>query len=109
MAASRGVTVIGAGIVGICCASYLQRAGFDVTVVDERPPGEGCSFGNAGIISPRSCVPISEPGMLWKVPKYLSDPFGPLAVRPSYFPTALPWFVRFLLAGRQSRVREIST
>src|SRR5690348_10356864 len=81
-----GVTVIGAGIVGICCASYLQRAGFRVTIVDERPPGEGCSFGNAGIISPRSCVPVAEPGQLWKVASYLRDPLGPLAVRPSYFP-----------------------
>jgi D-amino-acid dehydrogenase len=102
------VTVIGAGIVGICCASYLQRAGFKVTVVDERPPGEGCSFGNAGIISPRSCVPVASPGMLWKVPGYLADPLGPLAVRPGYFPTALPWFLRFLLAGRRSRIEAIS-
>ena len=69
MGEADSVTVIGAGIVGICCASYLQRTGFQVTVVDERPPGEGCSFGNAGIISPRSCVPIAEPGMLWKVPR----------------------------------------
>jgi D-amino-acid dehydrogenase len=102
------VTVIGAGVVGICCASYLQRAGYQVTVVDELPPGEGCSFGNAGIISPRSCVPVAAPGMLWKVPGYLSDPVGPLAVRLAYFPTALPWFVRFLLAGRLPRVRAIS-
>jgi D-amino-acid dehydrogenase len=101
-------TVIGAGIVGICCASYLQRAGFRVTVVDERPPGEGCSFGNAGIISPSSCVPISTPGMLWQVPGYLADPLGPLALRLAYFPTVLPWLVRFLLAGRRGRVGAIS-
>jgi D-amino-acid dehydrogenase len=108
MSEAGGVTIIGAGIVGICCASYLQRAGFAVTVVDERPPGGGCSFGNAGIISPRSCVPVAEPGMLWKVPNYLRDPLGPLAVRPGYFPKALPWFLRFLLAGRTRRVLEIS-
>jgi D-amino-acid dehydrogenase len=108
MTANGSVTVIGAGIVGICCASYLQRAGFQVTVVDERPPGEGCSFGNAGIISPRSCVPIAEPGMLWKVPKYLSDREGPLALRLRYFPAALPWLVRFLLAGRRRRIGAIS-
>lgn len=106
--ANGNVTVIGAGIVGIACASYLQRAGFRVTVVDQVPPGEGCSFGNAGIISPRSCVPIAGPGMLWKVPKYLADPLGPLALRLSYFPTALPWLLRFLRAGRMRRLREIS-
>jgi D-amino-acid dehydrogenase len=106
--AQLSVTVIGAGIVGIACASYLQRAGFKVTVIDTLPPGEGCSFGNAGIISPRSCVPVAKPGMLWKVPGYLTDPTGPLALRLAYFPTALPWLLRFLHAGRLSRVRAIS-
>lgn len=102
------ITVVGAGIVGICCASYLQREGFAVTVVDERPPGEGCSFGNAGVLSPRSCVPICMPGMLRKVPGYLADPLGPLALRWAYFPTVLPWLLRFLLNGRRHRVEEIS-
>src|SRR5262245_31876258 len=49
------ITVIGAGIVGICCASYLQRDGHRVTVIDRGAPGEGTSFGNAGILSPGSC------------------------------------------------------
>ena len=47
--APRDVTVIGAGIVGICCASYLQRDGHRVTVLDPLPPGEACSFGDRAI------------------------------------------------------------
>jgi D-amino-acid dehydrogenase len=107
---SRGghFTVIGAGIVGIACASYLQRAGYRVTIVDSRPPGEGCSFGNAGLISPGACVPFSMPDLLWQVPRFLADPLGPLAVRWAYLPQALPWLVRFLAAGRPRRVREVS-
>ncbi len=107
---SRGghFTVIGAGIVGIACASYLQRAGYRVTIVDSRPPGEGCSFGNAGLISPGACVPFSMPDLLWQVPRFLSDPLGPLAVRWAYLPQALPWLLRFLAAGRPRRVREVS-
>jgi len=101
-------TVIGAGIVGIACASYLQRAGYRVTVVDSLPPGEGCSFGNAGLISPGACVPFSMPDLLWRVPSFLADPLGPLALRWSYLPQALPWLVRFLAAGRPRRVREVS-
>src|SRR5688500_17202361 len=58
---ARSITIIGAGIVGIATASYLGRDGHDVTVVDMRPPGEYCSFGNAGILSPGSCVPIAMP------------------------------------------------
>ena len=41
-------TIIGAGIVGVSSAAYLQRAGYRVTLIDRLPPGEGCSFGNAG-------------------------------------------------------------
>ena len=102
------VTVIGAGIVGIAAALYLQRAQCRVTVLDRGAPGEGCSFGNAGLISPGACVPFSMPEMLWKVPRYLMDPLGPLAIRWAYLPQALPWLLRFLAAGRPARVRAIS-
>lgn len=102
------ITVIGAGIVGIASALYLQRAGYRVDVLDKLPPGEGCSFGNAGLISPSSCVPFSMPDMAWRVPRYLADPLGPLAIRWSYLPQALPWLLRFLAAGRPGRVQEVS-
>ena len=57
----RNITVIGAGIVGIATASYLRRDGHAVTVVDPLPPGEYCSFGNAGILSPGSSLPTPLP------------------------------------------------
>ncbi|MCH8139690.1 MAG: FAD-dependent oxidoreductase, partial [Proteobacteria bacterium] len=68
MTSPAKVTVIGAGIVGIVSANFLQRDGHAVTVVDPRPPGEGCSRGNAGNISPGSCLPIALPAVLAKVP-----------------------------------------
>jgi len=105
---ARNITIIGAGIVGIATASYLRRDGHNVTVVDMRPPGEYCSFGNAGILSPGSCVPQALPGVLSKVPGYLSDPLGPLAIRPGHFLKALPWFLRLVAASRLSRVEQIA-
>lgn len=102
------ITVIGAGIVGIATASYLRRDGHEVTVVDMRTPGEYCSFGNAGILSPGSCVPLATPGILRQVPGYLADPMGPLKVRWSYLPRALPWFMRFLAASDIRRVERIA-
>ena len=48
------------------------------------------------------------PGMLRKVPGWLRDPLGPLAVRPSYFPRALPWLMQWVKSGRLQRVLEIS-
>jgi D-amino-acid dehydrogenase len=95
-AGPKNITVIGAGIVGIATACYLRRDGHNVTVVDRAPPGEYCSFGNAGILSPGSCVPIAMPGILGNVPGYLLDPIGPLRLKWSYFPSAVPWLWRFI-------------
>lgn len=105
---TRDITIIGAGIVGMATASYLRRDGHAVTVVDQRPPGEYCSFGNAGILSPGSCVPIAMPGILGQVPGYLLDPLGPLALRWSYLPKAMPWLMRFVAAADRNRVEKIA-
>jgi glycine/D-amino acid oxidase-like deaminating enzyme len=98
-ASSPHATVIGAGIVGISTAAFLQRAGFRVTVIDRVPPGDGCSFGNAGGIAFAEIVPNVHPRILLKIPGWLFDPLGPLTIRWSYLPKALPWF---LAAGRNA-------
>ncbi|KAB2847891.1 MAG: FAD-dependent oxidoreductase [Hyphomicrobiaceae bacterium] len=103
---AKDVTVVGAGIIGICAASYLQRAGFKVKVVDERPPGMATSYGNAGGLSSGSFVPLSYPGILKQVPKWLLDKDGPLVVRPGYLLKALPWLLAFLRAGRPETYRR---
>lgn len=108
IAEPNSVAVIGAGIVGISAAVYLQRAGLSVSVIDPLPPGGGASYGNAGLLSVEACVPIAMPGMLKQVPIWLKDPLGPLAVRPSYLPTALPWLLRWIAAGRMERVEAAS-
>ena len=102
------VAVIGAGIVGTVCACYLRREGRDVTLLDRAGPGEATSFGNAGGIGPSSVIPIATPGMLKQIPKWLLDPAGPLHLRWSYLPHVLPWLIRFLRAGAESKVRRIS-
>ena len=99
------ITVIGAGIVGMAAAVALQRDGHAVTVIDWRAPGRGCSYGHGGAISPGQCIPFALPGMLHKIPGWILDPLGPLAVRWRYFPRALPWLLRWVRAGRMDRVR----
>lgn len=103
----RRATVIGAGIVGICCALELQRERFDVTVVDRLGPGEGASFGNAGGVAVGEIIPITSPGVLFKVPAWLLDPMGPLALRWSYLPRMVPWLVRFVRSGHGQRFRDV--
>jgi D-amino-acid dehydrogenase len=104
----RHVGVIGAGIVGICTALYLQRDGHRVTVIDRGPPGEGTSKGNAAIIAGASCEPVAMPGILWRVPGMLMDPLGPLAIRWSYLPKLAPWLLKFVAASSPSRVENAS-
>ncbi len=98
-------TVIGAGIVGVSCAAFLQRAGFRVTLIDRLPPGGGCSFGNAGGIAFAEIVPAIHPRVLLKIPGWLMDPLGPLTIRWSYLPKALPWF---LAAGRNAMPSRVA-
>ncbi len=95
------VVVIGAGIVGAATALTLLRQGAQVTIVEPGPPGgeQAASHGNGCWLSPMSVVPPAMPGTWKKVPGYLLDPLGPLAIRWSYFPRVLPWLLRYLAAG----------
>jgi len=106
MAAASGkrVGVIGAGIVGVCAAAYLQRDGHSVFVVDPNTPGEGASFGNAGAFNASSVTPVSAPGIIRKVPGWLRDPLGPLSLRWRYLPSILPYLWRFVRAGSEEKV-----
>lgn len=105
----REVTVVGAGIIGIATAIYLQREGHRVTVIDRQAPGEGTSFGNAGSIAPSSIVPIALPGTLKHVPKWLRDPLGPLTLSWRQLPFLLPWFLHFQRACRLDRAQRAAS
>ena len=87
------VIVIGAGIIGMSAAAFLQRSGHQVTVIDRVGPGEGCSFGNAGGIAFAEIMSTVHLRMFRKLPGWLLDPLGPLTIRWSYLPKALPWFL----------------
>jgi len=104
----KTIAVVGAGIVGICCAIHLRRAGHEVVLLDPRGPGEAASSGNSGNIAIDLVLPFGKPAMLRTVPRMLFDPAGPLVVRWRYLPRALPWLLRFLSACRQSQVDDIS-
>lgn len=101
-------TIIGAGIIGVSTAAFLQRSGYKVTIIDRVGPGEGCSFGNAGGIAFAEIVPSVHPRILMKIPGWLMDPLGPLTVRWSYLPQALPWFLAMGRNAMPDRVRAIT-
>ncbi len=105
---AKEVTVLGAGIVGICTALSLLERGFAVRLIDRGEPGQETSYGNAGIISPWSIVPQSLPGMWKKLPTLMFGKHGALSVRPSTWPAMIPWGLAFLRNGREAKVAEIS-
>ncbi|MGI9423836.1 MAG: NAD(P)/FAD-dependent oxidoreductase [Hyphomicrobiaceae bacterium] len=90
------IAVVGAGMVGTCCALHLQNEGYDVVLVDRGGPGEAASSGNLGGFGIASCPPAAMPGVIKKVPGMLFDADAPLKLRWGHAIKALPWFVRFI-------------
>jgi D-amino-acid dehydrogenase len=105
----RKAVVIGAGIVGISTALYLQRDGIHVTLIDPAAPAEaGASFGNAGLIATHIVQPLATASILPKLPTMLRDEMAPLAIRWRYLPTVAPWLLRLLRATTPSEVERIT-
>ncbi|MBW4707015.1 FAD-binding oxidoreductase [Roseobacter sp. YSTF-M11] len=100
------VTIIGAGIVGICCALSLQARGMQVRLIDRGAPGQETSFGNAGVVSPWSIIPQAVPGIWKSIPGMLFDPSGPLSVRAGIWPKLVPWGLRFLASSGERTTRR---
>ncbi len=89
------VLVVGAGVVGLSTAWFLQERGVRVTVVDREGPGAGASWGNAGWVSPGLAIPLNEPGVLLQGPRSLVDPDAPLSIPPSASPALWAFLARF--------------
>ncbi|MCG7521405.1 FAD-binding oxidoreductase [Ruegeria sp. Ofav3-42] len=102
------VTIIGAGIVGVCCALSLQERGVPVRLIDRGEPGQETSFGNAGVVSPWSVIPQAVPGIWKRLPQMLLDPKSALSVRLAFWPKMIPWGMRFLGNSGEKTVREVS-
>ncbi len=103
------VAVVGAGMVGVCCAMWLQRSGKRVVVLDKNTPGNGTSYGNAGTYAPFGCVPINSPQLVKSLPGLLFSKSSPLSVDWAYAATHLPWMMSFLKNCAPEKVEHITT
>jgi D-amino-acid dehydrogenase len=92
---SGRVVVIGGGVVGVCCAYYLAKAGCQVTVLDRGQFGAGCSHANCGYVCPSHILPLATPGAIWSTLKTLFQSNSPLKVRPSVVLRNMSWFLGF--------------
>src|ERR1700761_3503554 len=90
------VAVLGAGIVGVSAGIAARQRGFSIVVIDRREPGSETSYGNAGILSSGSILPLNQPS-LWKaLPGYLGNTSAALRYNPLWVMKNLDWVARFL-------------
>ncbi|MED5249886.1 MAG: FAD-dependent oxidoreductase, partial [Pseudomonadota bacterium] len=101
------VTVIGGGIIGVCTALALQREGVSTLLIERGPIGGEATFGNCALMALSEIVPLAKPGVMKKLPGWILNPEGPLAIRPGHLPSALPWLFKFLRNARPHRVAQI--
>jgi D-amino-acid dehydrogenase len=87
------VAVVGAGMVGLASAWFLQESSVETVVFDQGEVASGSSRGNAGWLTPSIATPLPEPGVLKYGLRALLRPSSPVYVPLS----ANPRLLRFLL------------
>ena len=106
------IAVIGAGIVGLSTALWLQRLGARVTLIDRDEPGQGTSYGNAGLFADYGRLPIASLTQLRKIPGMLLDKTSPLSMQARYAKQLMPYgwhFVKACTPDNYRRGREALT
>ena len=101
----KTIIVIGAGIVGVSTAIWLQRSGFKVIIIDQKGPATGASHGNAGILAASSIIPVPNPSLIKKLPFYLLSKDSPVFFKMSYLPQMFPFLMSYL---SKSNLREVN-
>jgi D-amino-acid dehydrogenase len=98
----RSAIVVGAGIVGLSTAWFLQEHGVSVAVVDRVGVAAGASWGNAGWIAPALSIPLNDPRMLRYALRSLPNRAAPVRIPPSIDPDLWRFLLRFVLNCRDS-------
>ncbi len=102
----RSAVVVGAGIVGLSTAWFLQERGVEVTVVDRSGVAAGSSWGNAGWISPALAIPLNEPATVRYGLRSLLSSTAPLQIPLTPDPALWAFLMRFAAHSRRSSWRH---
>ncbi|WP_284946987.1 NAD(P)/FAD-dependent oxidoreductase [Acidisoma cladoniae] len=102
------VIVLGGGIVGVSIAVHLQMRGRNTVLVDRQGPGEGTSFGNAGLIQREAVFPHLFPRNLGDLLRYATNRSTDAYYHPAMLPRLLRPFLGYWQNSEQGRYRTIA-
>lgn len=100
------VIIVGGGIIGLFSAWYLRRAGWEVTIVDKGDLLSGCSYGNAGMITPSHFVPLAAPGIVGQGFKWMFSASSPFHVSPRLSRNMISWGFHFIRNASEKNVER---
>jgi D-amino-acid dehydrogenase len=103
---NKNITIIGGGVIGLCCAYYLQKQGYDVTVIERDDITSGTSFGNAGYISPSHFIPLASPGIIAQGLRWMLSSSSPFYIKPRLNADLIRWMVTFWRKANKKTVEE---
>jgi D-amino-acid dehydrogenase len=100
------VIVIGGGVVGLCCAWHLREAGMAVTVLDRGDYTDGCSYANAGMVTPSHFIPLASPGIMAKGLAWMLNARSPFYIRPRLDTALVRWLWLFASSANARHVER---
>lgn len=107
---SKRVILVGGGVISLCSAYYSLKRGFSVTIIErEKPGGDNCSMGNAGMIVPSHFIPLAAPGMISKGLRWMLNPESPFFVRPRLNLDLMRWGWLFYRHSTERHVANSSS
>jgi D-amino-acid dehydrogenase len=96
--------IVGGGIIGLSCAYYLNKTGWDVSVVDKSDLSDSCSYGNLGMVVPSHFVPLAAPGMIAQGIRWMFNNKSPFYVKPALSMDLLSWGLKFIRSASEHHV-----
>ena len=100
------ITIIGGGVIGLCSAYYLQKEGYEVTVIERGNITDGCSFGNMGYMSPSHFVPLASPGIIAEGFKHMLSSSSPFYIKPRLNWDLMQWGWHFWKSSNAATVKK---
>lgn len=100
------INIIGGGVIGLFSAYYLQREGHEIHLFDKSDLSDGCSYGNAGMITPSHFIPLAAPGVIAQGVRWMFDASSPFYIKPRADVALIQWLWRFYRSCNKKQAAE---